>query len=241
MNNIDRNKKVSIYQPVYFPWLGFFHKLVLSDTYVILDDCQAIKQSWMNRVMIKQGSEKRWITVPILTKNRSTQLVRDIEIDYRTDWVKKHLRTIQVNYSKAAYFDEIYTLVEKILFKKHRYLIDINMECINTFKDALSINVEMVSSSDLDYESVLSTQRLINIIKAVEGDTYICGLGSDDYLEPELFSNNNIDLKYQRYETYEYNQVGKGPFLEGLSIIDTYANVGIKGILELIQRNNELN
>ena len=30
----------SIHQPNYIPWLGFFHKLLLSDTYVVFDDVQ---------------------------------------------------------------------------------------------------------------------------------------------------------------------------------------------------------
>ena len=59
--------------------------------------------------------------------------------------------------------------------------------------------------------------------------------------EKELFEKNNIQLYCQRYETFEYSQVGRGRFMPGLSIIDTLANIGINGVLSLIRKNNELN
>ena len=31
-------KLLSAHQPVYLPWLGFFHKLFVSDLFVIFDD-----------------------------------------------------------------------------------------------------------------------------------------------------------------------------------------------------------
>ena len=31
---------ISIHQPVYLPWLGFFGKIISSDIFVILDDVQ---------------------------------------------------------------------------------------------------------------------------------------------------------------------------------------------------------
>ena len=233
--------RVSIHQPVYFPWLGFFHKLMLSDIYVVLDDCQAIKQSWMNRVMIKQNLDKKWITVPILKKHRSKQLVKDMEINYNADWVKKHLSAVRMNYSKAMYFDEIYEILSLVLSKKYKYLIDLNVDGMSRLIKLLKINIKIVFSSDLDYVKAESTERLINIVKSVNGNIYISGQGGSSYLKPELFAANNIDLIYQNYRHYHYDQLGDEPFMDGLSIIDTYTNTGHKGVYDLIKKNEKEN
>lgn len=236
---MDAKKTISIYQPVYFPWLGFFHKLILSDVYVVLDDCQAVKQSWMNRVMIKHGVDKGWLTVPIYTKHRSSQLVKDIEIDNRSNWGRKHLKVIQMHYAKTPFYAEIYEIAQLLLSKEYKYLADLNMDCICRIKNLLGISVDIVFSSELNYEPAQSTQRLMNIIKTLDGGVYVCGMGSGDYLEPGFFEDNGITLQFQRYESLEYSQVGKGEFMAGLSIIDTFANIGLDGVWDLVDRNKQ--
>lgn len=238
---MNKDLKVSIYQPVYFPWLGFFHKLVLSDVHVVLDDCQAIKQSWMNRVKVKSHSEGKWLTVPILTKHRSTQLVKDIEINYNCNWVRKHLSTIKQNYSKAPYFEEVYELMQATLSAKHKFLIDLNIASITRMNELMGITTKMVYSSELHYEKSQSTQRLIEIIKSVNGKKYICGMGSDGYLMPDLFANNNLCIQFQNYKTLPYPQLGRGDFIGGLSIIDTFTNIGFKGVQKLLSENSKFN
>jgi hypothetical protein len=234
-------KTISIYQPVFFPWLGFFHKLHFADTWIVLDDCKAIKQSWMNRVYIKTNKDKSWLTVPVYFKHRSHQLVREMRIDYQHRWVVKHIRTIKQYYGNAPYFDEIYEVFMKVLEKRPKFLIDLDMDGILKIIDLLSINIKIKFSSKLDYINSDGTQRLINIIKTVDGESYFCGMGSDSYLKPELFKKNLINLKYQQYKMFPYSQQGNGGFLEGLSILDTFANIGKQGISEIFKKNDVLN
>ena len=44
---------VAIHQPNYFPYLGFFHKLVRCDVFVILDNVQFNRGGFVNRNRIK--------------------------------------------------------------------------------------------------------------------------------------------------------------------------------------------
>ena len=47
------NMILTAHQPVYLPWLGLFHKISLSDTYVFFDEVQYLPKDWMNRNYIK--------------------------------------------------------------------------------------------------------------------------------------------------------------------------------------------
>ena len=84
-------KIVTIHQPNYIPWLGFFHKLLISDTYVAFDDVQFEKNSYNNRNKIKTAQGECWLTIPAITKGKSKEtLINIAQIDNNQKWAKKH-------------------------------------------------------------------------------------------------------------------------------------------------------
>ena len=93
---------VSIHQPTYLPWLGFFNKIISSEKFVFLDDVQYEKNGYQNRNKIRTHEGDIWLTVPVKTK--STTLLKNVEIDYSFDWIKKHTKSIELNYSKTRFF-----------------------------------------------------------------------------------------------------------------------------------------
>ena len=48
---------LTAHQSAYLPWLGFFHKIAISDTFVLLDEVQFEKNGWMNRNKIKTKNQ----------------------------------------------------------------------------------------------------------------------------------------------------------------------------------------
>ena len=87
---------ISIHQPVYLPWLGFFDKINHSDKFVFLDDVQYAKNGFQNRNKIRTSEGEMWLTVP--TKAKSNTLLRDVKIDESINWIKKHTNSILLNY-----------------------------------------------------------------------------------------------------------------------------------------------
>ena len=76
-------KVVSIHQPAYLPWLGYFHKAMLSDVFVYLDTVQYEKNSFTNRnrILTKQGPI--WLTVPVEIKGHTQKKIKDMGIALR--------------------------------------------------------------------------------------------------------------------------------------------------------------
>ena len=64
---------VSIHQPNYLPWLGYFDKIKQSDIFVVFDDVQFPrgKKHFGHRNQIKTNTGKKWLTVPIKNKARA--------------------------------------------------------------------------------------------------------------------------------------------------------------------------
>ncbi len=107
---------VSIHQPNYLPWLGFFDKIKRSDLFVIFDDVQFPrgKKHFGHRNQIKTPNGTKWLSVPI--KNKSDMVsFNDTIINYDIDWHHEHLRLMELNYKDSPYFNDYYQDLEYII------------------------------------------------------------------------------------------------------------------------------
>ena len=129
-------KIISIHQPTYLPWLGFFKKISSSDVFVFLDDVQYEKNGFQNRNKIRTDEGENWLTVPITGKFGT--LLKDIQIDNSSNWSKKHSKSIVQNYTKAKYFHEYWNEFESIYERKFEFLIDLNVEIIKLIMKKLN-------------------------------------------------------------------------------------------------------
>jgi hypothetical protein len=56
---------VTVHQPHFVPWLGYLHRMVQADLFIILDHVQFERRNYQNRTMIRFDCEARWLTVPV--------------------------------------------------------------------------------------------------------------------------------------------------------------------------------
>jgi len=213
---------VTIRQPGYLPYLGFFKKIESCDVFVFLDDVQFEKNDLDNRNKIKTIDGPAWLTVPVLHKF-GTKL-NEIRIDNSQEWYKKHKKTIEMNCHKAEYFLDYWKDIESILNKKWEKLIDLNFEFITYFMKKLSITTRIVKSSELKI-SKKGSERLLEICKKLNSDTYLSGELGRNYLNEEIFSENKIDVIYEKFSHPVYRQI-HGKFLPNMAVMDILFNEG---------------
>lgn len=216
---------VAIHQPNFLPWIGFFYKILKSDIFVLLDIVQFSKNSYQNRVKIKIPQGALWLTVPVI--HNFGQLTKDVKINNNEKWKDKHLKTLEMNYKRAPYFEIIYSMLKDIYHKKEwEFITDFNIELINTVCNFIEIKTKIVVASSLDVKGS-STDLLIDIVKKLGGTTYLSGKGGIKYQDEEKFKNNMISLIYTDFKHPIYPQLW-GEFVEGLSILDLLFNCGSK-------------
>ncbi len=68
---------VTILQPSYIPWRGYFHQIARSDLFIFYDDVQYDKHGWRNRNRIKTPSGARWLTIPVHSAGNVVQEIPD--------------------------------------------------------------------------------------------------------------------------------------------------------------------
>jgi hypothetical protein len=223
--HIQIEMKISILQPSFIPWIGYFKIIKKSDIIVFLDDVQFNKRSWQQKNNIKTATGPLNLTIPVFSKNKFNQKINEVLIDYKNDFIKKHLVTIAQNYSKAEYFKLYFNNIEKIYNQKPKYLFDLNSQFIFFFIEKIfNVKKKYYFSSDLNFKSKKS-QLILDICKKFNSDIYISAEGAKDYLDEDSFKNEKIKIEYNRYNNCNYRQL-YGSFISNLSIIDLLMNEG---------------
>ena len=213
---------VTIHQPDFAPWLGFFHRWAESDLYVVLDDVQFIRRGWHHRDKIKTVAGPQWLTVPILKKGKYKQKINQTLIDNSQDWQSKHLSTITRAYSKCPGFPLLFPELENVYGTGHERLKDFNLDLLALFARHMGITTPMVMASNFPSNQT-STARLVDLVVRNNGTAYMTGTGARDYLNEALFTERGIRLIWKKYEPVPYRQT-YGGFEPGLSVIDYLMN-----------------
>lgn len=228
--------RCAIMQPTYLPWSGYFNLAAQVDYFIILDDVQFNKRSWQQRNRILQNGQELILSVPVFTKNKRDQLIKDVEINNESNWQQTHLKSIEMSYRKSKYKNELMPLIENIYSNKATLLADFNVNFIMKILNLLEIDVKVIKSSEIPVYGKKS-EYLIELCKHLNCTDYLSPPGSKDYIEEERnFENSIVALNYQSYVPKPYEQLNTENFISHLSIIDMIFNIGImetkKRILE---------
>ena len=216
---------VAIQQPEHLPWLGFFDKMSKCDVFALLDNVQFKKRYFENRNKIRTKDGWHWITVPVVTKSRYTQLIDQVEIDNTSHWRKKCWSSIATSYQKAPHFNRYRSLFEDIYTREWSMLVDLNVSIIELMAGILGIKTKLVSTSDLETGDSRGSDLIFEICRALNATTYISGPDGRNYLDVGKFAENGIELVFHDYEHPAYKQMHE-PFISHRSAIDLLLNCG---------------
>lgn len=222
---------ISVHQPQYLPWLGFFDKIKHSDYFVFLDCVQYKHREFQNRNKIRTPENWTWLTVPIVTRGFKEQIISETAINNSFPWQRKHLNAIKTCYQGTPYFDKYFAFFEDIFTNKTwGRLVELNVFIINYLIGELQIHTEIEFESDLQTNS-RGTERIIEICKKVGADTYLSGIGGKHYLNESRFRDENIKLIYREFKHPVYRQNFNRQhdfFISHMSVIDLLFNHGEK-------------
>lgn len=212
---------VSIHQPSYLPYLGFFDKIKKSDVFVLLDIVQFSRSEFYHRNKIRTKGGWLWLTIPV--KRMFGAKINEIKIANQ-NWQKNHWKSIVTNYSKAPFWDKYSAELSKFYENSYEKLVDVTIPMICWFRDSLGISSKIILASELDLdESLTSTDLIIEIIEKTDCKTYLSGSMGKDYLGEDKFEENGIKLVYQKFGHPIYRQVYPG-FIENMSALDFMLN-----------------
>jgi hypothetical protein len=238
-------KTVVIVQSNYLPWRGYFDLIRRADEFILLDSVQYTRRDWRNRNIIKTPAGPQWITVPVEVKGQYDAAIDEVRVD-NPGFAGKHVRAIELNYRKAAAFEEIAPWLFNLLLEASEApLLSALNECLLTaIARKLGIATPIRRCTGLlergAMEAMDPTARLLALCKVAGASNYLSGPNARGYLDESRFHEAGVRVVWMDYAGYpEYPQLW-GPFAPAVSIVDLLLNAGVRAPSYLIPRGENL-
>jgi len=216
---------VSIHQPNYFPWLGYFHKILAASTFIFLDDVQFSKNGYTNRVQILAGGGPKWMTIPVTYKFGDP--IGAVQ-SAAPGWVRSHLNQLHNAYRDAVAFAETWNWIQDVLdgASEAADLASLNQGLVEAVARYLGLDCNFSTSSDFETDGRTGDDRLIALVQGINpSGIYLSGAGGANYQAESKFQAAGIELRYGNFHHPRYDQ-GQNEFTSGLSILDPLFHLG---------------
>jgi hypothetical protein len=227
-------KTVVIHQPDFLSYMGFFHRFLNADMWIVLDTVQYVSgtsRSWQNRDKIKTVQGEKWITVSVQKAPVGTA-IKDILLS-ESKWRRDNLNLIHNSYSKAPYFNEVLPYIIDLYMFECRRLMEFNLKSAEVLMELFGIKIKTVLASNLEPVGKRNT-LLVDILLRVKADKYLSGVGAKAYFDLAPFAAAGIEVIWQDFKHPFYPQL-HGDFIPYLSSIDLLFNCGIEKSREILR------
>lgn len=235
--------KVAMMQPAFLPWQGFFELIINSDKFIFLDDFQYSVQSHhtRNKLFVNKNQVDYYL-IPVQKSKCFEANLNEVLVVENPQWKKKLLRTLEYNYKKAPFFDNVHNAIENVLNKNHTNLAETNIDIIKCFCSIMNIEKEFLYSSEFTKETGSNSKRSRRVEELLDwtgADTYLSAFGSFDYMKEDGFNFDKYNTIFQNYNPKPYKQIHSEEFVPYLSILDALYNIGGEKTLELIKNGTD--
>jgi hypothetical protein len=183
--------RVVAMQPYFFPYAGYFRLALASDVFIVLDNVQYTRRSWISRnSFLKKSGQSDWLTLPVAHSPRNETKIYDVKFAQNIDWEKEVKKF------------EIHNQISKILeafpyfLSTQGILLDyLRKGLLDTCK-SLRIDIEIVNASELLEKGDLKGEEyIIQLCRTLQAKQYINLVGGKKLYSQETFSRNGIELK----------------------------------------------
>jgi len=218
---------VSVYQPYFCPYPGFFYRMLKSDICVLMDAVQFPRgTTWTSRNRFKNDQGTLWLTVPVFKKGRGFQSMDAVCIFRDGRWPRKHLASLRHAYAHAPFFWDHYPFLEAMIQSGVQHLCDLNIPIIQYVAHYLRIRTDIRRLSNMALQGK-GTALLVDICRHTGAGQLLLPRSARCHMDEAVLQKAGISLNTYRPPTWIYPQLW-GDFLPNLSIFDMLFNVGPK-------------
>lgn len=214
--------KVGIMQPYFLPYLGYWQLMNAVDTYVIYDNIEFTKNSWIRRNRILSSGTDKMFSLP-LKKDSDYLDVRDRYLDETYDSERKKLVNLIANsYKKAPMFETVFPIIKDIIEYPDQNLFSYIYYSVERIREYLGIRSNLVVSSTINIDwDLKGKDKVLAICKYFGADEYYNSINGVPLYEPFRgeFEAAGIELCFPKMRDIAYPQF-KNEFVPYLSIID---------------------
>jgi len=104
------------------------------------------KQTYRNRCRILGANGVINLVIPVVKRHGKKTLMKDVKVDYDTDWQRVHWHSIYSSYASAPFFEFMEDHYQPLYKKKYTFLFDLNTDLLHAALDLLQIKKPIFTS-----------------------------------------------------------------------------------------------
>lgn len=226
------SKKIAIYQPYFFPYLGYWQLLDAADVFIVGDSFQYIMRGFINRNTILLNHAPHRFTMSVRGGSPQKR-ISEVEV---IDDFRKLRKTLRHAYGNAKHYSEAMDLIEHILCFPDRRLARFLGHQIATVAEYMGLGTEIVYMSELSDlgETSSREQRLCGWVKQVRGNCIVNPTGSKSLYSPSDFTRRGVTLAVLEPHQVSYPQNTRN-FIPNLSLIDALMHCSKAQLASLVR------
>ena len=237
-NGGEAGCSVAVMQPYFFPYLGYLQLLAHVDVFVVYDDTQYVKQSWINRNRILEHGTAAYLTLPVASGSHG-ELICEKHLHEPHYHQPKLLARIRHAYRAAPHLDSVSAFLGPLFPGKDETVASFNIRALRALQESLGLSTRLVLASERAYPRCRTAQeRVIRICLEEGGARYVNPIGarSRGLYSQAAFATAGLELSYLSTNAdIRYDQNG-GTFVSDLSVIDVLMFNSPAQMRELLDR-----
>jgi len=123
--------------------VNYYARLVRQQEIVLEQHDSYTKQTYRNRCLIMGPNGLITLSIPVKRQHGVKTRMRDIRIDYDTNWNKIHWRSLVASYASSPFFEYLADEINPFYQKNFEFLVDLNQELIEHTLGFLGLNIEL--------------------------------------------------------------------------------------------------
>lgn len=143
---------VPVFPIAYFGSVRYFQDLARFKQVRFENSDHLPKQTFRNRMVILGSQGVQVLTMPLEKPSGSKTVTKDVLVSYQQNWPLLHWKALKTAYASAPYFEHYASDIEKILFRKHKFLLDFDLTTTQFFLETYQLSLDF--SFTENYEPV---------------------------------------------------------------------------------------
>lgn len=188
---------VAVMQPYFIPYAGYYRLFQAADIFIYFDDVQFPRRGYVHRNQLENRSgELEWLTMP-LRKARREVKINQLEL------VHEPAKVLADRVGRFPALDSPNMKpVREVILGASGNFVDMLYELDKVILSRLEIDCRLYRSSDLGVDPrVKGEERIIELVRSVNGKIYVNSPGGVDLYNPVRFAANHINLVFlQSYQ-----------------------------------------
>jgi hypothetical protein len=221
---VAASMNLGIMQPYFFPYIGHFALIAMTDKWVVFDESQYTPKTWMNRNRVLHPVNGwNWISVPLSNSSIHVK-IKEVRVQNLTDAKLSALGKLTHYKKKAPFYDEVINVVSQgfDLSNNENSLVKLNINSLDSVCRYLEIPFDYQICSDLkiDFpENLAPGDWALEICKSLDIKEYLNPIGGRNLFDIKKYNANSIQIQFLDIEPLVYEPKGFG-FIENLSILE---------------------